>query len=257
MKKAQVTIFVIVGIVLISIIGLFILFKLGKIPSIIGGVEKNPQVYLENCIEPRINNAVKILENQGGKINPGLFKTFKFNEDKDYFNISFLCYTDKNYLPCVNRNPILINSLEEEINEYIADEMVKCFADWKTSMEKNDFVVEMSGLSFDVELEPKKIILNAQKEISASSKGESFQYNEFRVVLPTKIYDLASVVQEIVSQEAKYCNFDIQGFMLFYPKFNIDKFRTSDLNTIYVVQDRASSEKFKFAVRSCVVAPGM
>ena len=44
--------------------------------------------------------------------------------------------------------------------------------------------------------------------------------------------------------------------MLLYPEFNIDKIRTSDLITIYSVEKKESGEKFRFAVRSCVIPPG-
>lgn len=256
-KSGQVTIFVIVAVIFVAIVLLFFLFKTGKIPSIIGGTEKDPQVFLENCLEPKIQEAVNLLEKQGGKIKPQLAKNFKFNDDKEFVNISFLCYTSKNYLPCINREPVLINSLEEEINSYISEEIENCFSKWKEGMKRAGYSVEMDGLNYDIELEPKQIILNAERKISASTKEENFQYNEFRIVLRSKIYDLAIVVQEILSQEAEYCNFDIQGFMLLYPEFDIDKFRTSDLNTIYTVQDRKSQEKIRFAVRGCVIPAGI
>ena len=70
-------------------------------------------------------------------------------------------------------------------------------------------------------------------------------------------YDLAVISQEIVSQEAESCNFEILGFMLLNPEFEADRFRTGDSTTIYTIKHKGSEEWFRFAVRSCVIPPGV
>jgi len=59
-----------------------------------------------------------------------------------------------------------------------------------------------------------------------------------------------------VSQEARFCNFEQQGFTLLYPEFEIDKFRTGEGSIIYTVQHKKTGEVFKFAVIGCVIPPG-
>lgn len=257
MKQGQTTVFIVVGIILISIVLTIFLFKTGKIPSVLGTFEENPQKYLENCISPKVKEAINLLNEQGGQINPKLFKTFRFSDEKEYTNISYLCYTSKNYLPCVNREPILINSLEEEIKDYILEDFQKCLDNWENSAKKQGYSVNVNDFLFDVELEPKKIILNVNSTIELIKKEEAVRFEKFRIEIKDNIYDLAIVAQEIISQEAEYCNFNSQGFMLFYNEFDIKKFETSDLNTIYKVQDKKSQEEFKFAVRGCVIPAGM
>ena len=70
-------------------------------------------------------------------------------------------------------------------------------------------------------------------------------------------YDLAKLVQEITSQEAKYCSFEYLGFMQFHPEYNIKKFITSDSIIIYRVKAKETNEQFKFAVRGCVRPAGI
>jgi len=257
MKQGQINVFVVIGILLVAGVILVFLFKTGKIPSPNGSFEENPQKYIESCISPKIKEAVNLLNNQGGQINPELFKRFKFSEDSDYQNISYLCYTSKNYLPCVNREPVFIAHLENEIYNYISDEVKNCFESWKKSAEKQGYSVDAKELEYSVSLNPEQIILDINKEISLNKKEESSRFNKFQIVIKDKIYDLAIISQEIASQEAEYCNFENQGFMLLYPEFNIDKFRTSDLNTIYTIQDRKSQEKMRIAIRGCVIPAGM
>ncbi len=257
MKSGQINVFVVIGILLVAGVVLVFLFKTGKIPSPVGSFEENPQKYIEGCISPKIKQAVDLLNKQGGQINPELFKTFKFSEDKESQNISYLCYTSKNYLPCVNREPVLIAHLENEIYNYISKDISNCFDDWKKAAEKQGYSVDTGILNYSVSLNPEQIVLDINMEISLNKKEESLRFDKFRVVIKDKIYDLAIVAQEISSQEAEYCNFESQGFMIFYPKFNIDKFRTSDLNIIYTIQDRKSQEKMRFAIRGCVIPAGM
>ena len=84
---------------------------------------------------------------------------------------------------------------------------------------------------------------------------ETSTYNNFKIIFPTRLYDISVVVQEITGQEARFCNFEQQGFTLFYPEFDIDKFRTGDGDTIYTISHKKTNEAFRFAIRGCVIPP--
>jgi hypothetical protein len=43
--------------------------------------------------------------------------------------------------------------------------------------------------------------------------------------------------------------------MLLYPSWEIDKFRTSDSIIIYTVKNKDDENKFRFAIRGCVIRP--
>lgn len=259
MKKCngQITIFAIIAVVLVGVLILAFLFKSEKLPSLIKGFEEDPQRFIENCLEEKIKITIETMEKRGGEINPSLYKKFKFSDENEYQNISFLCYTSKSYFSCENQKPVLINSLEEEIKKQIQDEKTVCLNEWKTGMEKRDYQTTLEEKNFDVELEPDKVILLINSSIKVVKKEEILNYNNFRIVIASRLYNLAVVSQEISAQEAEYCNFDNIGYMLSYPSFDIDKFRTSDFITIYTVKDKKSNEKFRFAVRGCVVPQTM
>ena len=70
-------------------------------------------------------------------------------------------------------------------------------------------------------------------------------------------FDLALIVQEILSQESWYCNFEQNGFMLLYPQYDIEKFRTGDSSIVYTVTDKKTEEFFRFAIRGCAIPPGI
>ncbi len=256
-KKGQITIFIIVGIVIVVGILLFFLFRKGVIPIPGGGKsEENPVSYMESCIEPKIKEAIEIISSQGGYINNNLNIRFKFDEDKEAKNISYLCYNQNYYLSCINQEPMLIQHLKEEIKTYIKKDVENCVRNLKKSLENSGYEVDMNYRDFSIELIPKKVLVTMDMDVTFSKSGETSTRDNFKFAVASRFYDISIVVQEIVSQEARFCNFEQLGYMLFYPDYNIDKFRTGESTTIYSVADRETKEKFRFAVRGCVIPPG-
>jgi hypothetical protein len=257
-KRGQIVIFIILGIILVAIVALFLIFGKKIIPEIGLVKETSPASFLESCIEDEVKEAVEIISIQGGSANPELYKTFKFEDETDFTNIAYLCYTQNYYLSCINQEPMLITHLKDEIKTDISDEVETCFSDKLTSsLSKQGYTVDAKYKGFDIELTRGKIIIDIDGELVLTKTGETSQREDFRIIVPSRFYDLAIVVQEIISQEAEFCHFEHLGYMLFYPKFNIDKFGTSDSITIYTVEHEDSKERFRFAVRTCVIPPGL
>ena len=255
--KAQVTIFIILGIVLVASVGLFFVFKSGIISKTRGNIETNPNSFMESCIEDKVMKTVEKISLQGGYLENPLNKTFKFENEKDFTDISYLCYTSDYYIPCINQEPVLISHLKQEIKNEIKEDVKNCFEDFARSLEKQNYVVDARYNGFNVDLKPKKIILNINNEIILTKLNETIKQKNLNVTFQSRFYDLAIVTQEIISQEARFCNFEQQGFMLFYPMFEINKFRTGEGTIIYTVEHKKSKEKFKFGVRSCIIPPGI
>jgi len=255
-SKSQTTIFIIIGIILVGIIGLFFLLKGEEIIDIGKAKETNPNIFLQSCIEDKVREGVELISKQGGYIENPLNKTFRFTGEKDYTDISYLCYTVNYYLSCVNQEPMLIQHLKDEVEKYISDEVEDCFDELVYSLEKEKYVVDANYNGFDVELAPKKVIVNINAGLDLTKSDESLSLENFKVVISSRFYELAVVVQEIISQEARFCHFEHLGFMALYHDYDIDRFRTSDLITIYTIKHRQSEEMFRFAVRACVIPPG-
>jgi len=45
--------------------------------------------------------------------------------------------------------------------------------------------------------------------------------------------------------------------MIIYPKYDIEKFRTGDSDTIYTLKDTPTGKEFIFAIRSCAMPAGL
>jgi len=256
-RKAQITIFAIIAVVLLGAIILFFVFRKEIIPAKTEvNIEENPSSFFEACLEKDLKSAVNILSLQGGNLNPNLSINFQF-EGEDVNNISFLCYTKSSYFPCTNQEPILVKHIEEEITKNITKVTEKCFQQIKEELEAKDYAVEGNFEKITIQLSPGKIIGKVIGTILLTKSDQTKKQEDFYFALSSKFYDLVIVAQEIIAQEARFCNFDSTGFMLLYPDYSIEKFRTSSLNTIYTLKHRTSNEMFRFAVRSCVIPPGI
>ena len=256
--SAQVTIFIIVGIIIISAVALVLILRSDILPDFGGGGETNPQSFLETCLEDKLNEGVRIISEHGGNINPVLYKRFKFEGETSYTNISYLCYTQNYYVPCVNQEPMLMKHIKEEIHDYIAQDVSACFNELKDSLENQGYRIDEPNSNyngFDVELAEKKIIINIDGELTLTKTEQTTKQQDFKIIIPSRLYEIAFVVQEIVSQEATNCEFDLD-YIRFYSDYDINKINTLDSSEIYVVTDKKSLNRFNFAVKGCVIPAG-
>jgi len=274
-KKGQVTIFIIIGIVLVSIVATFFLFRSGILPSIGGEAEKNPNAFLQSCLQDKIMDGVKLISIHGGDIEPQLLSIpFKFEANSEPMNISYLCYTSNYYLLCNPQQAMLISHIEEELHNYISEDVADCFNRLGASLEKGGFEADLSYRSFEVNMNDGKIIIPIDAGIVLTKTEETKKYENFSFIIPSKIYDLAFVAQEIVNAESTNGEFKIDdltaypqlvnkntaneefNYNLAYAEFDINKLKTTDSAVVYKIKHIDSKEEFYFAVRGSVIKPG-
>lgn len=251
-KRGQVTIFIIIALVLVVATGLFFVLRKTSPDFGVSG-EANIDAYLKTCMEDKIKEGVELISLQGGHLehNAPLYINFKFG-DEPYRDISYLCYTQKTYVPCINREPMLIKHLNDELTSYISTDVESCFNALIPSLEKQGYDVSSEYNGFNVEFKLGRIIVEGDSEIVLTKTEETFKRENFKIVTLTKFYDLSTIVQEIVNQQAKFCHFSETGFMILYPEYYITKQSLADSTIIYTVEDRKSKEKFRFAVNGCI-----
>ena len=251
-KRGQITIFIIVAMLLVVMIALFFIFRNSGGPIIKGEKpEKRAESYLESCIEDKTKDVVEILYRSGGYMENTLVRPY------DGKNISYLCYNANYYYPCVNQEPMFLSHLKDEIRDAIAWDVRNCFDEFAADLGDSGYTVDANYNGFDLKLAPKKIVVEIDGEFTLTKSGETSKQEDFTIFVPTRIYDLALIVQEIVSQEAEYCNFDILGYMLLHTKIKVEKKMLGDQSKIYSVKDKNTEEEFWFAIRSCALPGGI
>lgn len=256
-RGGQVTIFIIIGIILVAVVAAFFLTRQGIIPEIGVGKETNPSIFLQTCMSDSVQDVLNSLADKGGFVNNQLNKRFRFSEETEYSNISLLCYTKDFYVPCVNQKPMYLSQINNEVKVQTTQIVSDCFDGLTASLEKQNDAVDATYNGFDVVFDEGKIIFKIKSKIILTNAGETKTIENFEIVHPTMFFNLAKITQEIISQEAEYCNFENIGYMAFNPKYNIRKFTTSDSFLIYRVSHRETGEQFKFGVRGCVRPVGL
>jgi hypothetical protein len=249
-KRGQVTVWVIVAIAIVAIVG-FIFFISGG-PGLLAGPEINPQAYIEKCMKDATAEALDKMLPQGGFVEPG--------ENSKIYNdvkVAYLCYIGSYYYPCINQHPAYISEIKTEILNYVKPKAEQCFSDMKTQLEKNGYSVSFdSPLTMNVELMPGKARVGADRKLSLRKQGEARTFDEFKSEVVNPIYDLANVATRIVNDEARYCSFEYVGYMAVYPSFEIKLYRMSDSTEIYTIKDKDSGKELNIAIRGCASLPG-
>ncbi len=246
-RRGQITIFIILA--LIIIVGIVLIFVLIKKPEIQIEDVENPQAYIESCTREAVEEALEILMPQGGDLEP------KGGVMYDGKEITYLCYNAEYYKPCINQRPMLIEHIENEITSYIEPRISNCFQTLSSKLEGR-YDVQMGNMQLTTKLQTKQVVVNINRDFKMTRDDKVRSFNNFKVNLIHPIYEISKVAMEIVNQEARFCNFDILSYMILYPDYDLDKFRTGDSDTIYTIKDRITGEEFVFAVKSCTLPPG-
>lgn len=247
-RKGQVTIFIILALILI--VGIIFIFLLRQAPELEIVSEENPQAFIESCTRDAVEEALDLIMIHSGSLEP---KGTIMYEGK---NISYLCYNSLYYRPCINQQPLLIEHIEDELYKYVKPRISNCFQSLKTSLEPRYEVAMEDNWDLTTKLTPSGVEININRDFKMQRGDNVRSFSLFKINILHPIYGLAEIAMEIINAEARYCNFDTLGFMIIYPKYDINKFRTGDSTTIYSVKGIANNKIFRFAVRSCAIPPG-
>jgi hypothetical protein len=242
-KRGQITLFIIVGVLIVAVVLLFFFFS-GRI-NIQPSQDFDPSSYIEKCIGDEVSKTIDVLLANGGSLNP---KKTALYMDKKY---NYLCYADNIAEFCVNDYPMLKSYVEGQIKEDTQAKMNACFASLKSDAERRGYTVADRGTSkYEAELIPKSAIVRVEREMTFTKGEQTLSLKNFEARVSTPIYNLIEVAHDIINDEADDCYTMYDIFIQNYPEISI--YRTSYYGTrIYELTDRISGKMFKFAVRSC------
>jgi hypothetical protein len=252
-KKGQVTIFIIIALLVVAIGVLIYMFY----PKIFPGAEtetKNPSIFIQECMQEKIQDTVNIISIQGGSVNPTFYYSYYDGVKVD--NLEYLCYTNQYYQPCVVQQPMLIPHIQSEIIKEINPETISCFNSLKTSYENKGYEVSMNSGNTIVELLPGKIVTTFGYNLTLT-KGNTERYQNFNIILDNNLYELASIANSIINWETQYGDAEVTTYMNYYHNLKVEKKKQSDETKLYILTNRDSENKFQFASRSYAFPPGM
>jgi hypothetical protein len=247
-KRGQVTIFVITALVLVVVsISVYALYP--QIKSTLGLDVKNPNQFVQDCVEEHLKEAKEKLVLQGGSIDPEHY--YLYNDDK----IEYLCYNQEYYAMCVVQQPLLKSHIEAELAREIASSTQECFSELESVFKGKGYEVSLRRGNVEIELLPKRIVAKLDHSLILI-KDSREEYKSFNVVINDNLYELVSIANSIISMETKYGDSETTTYMNYYHDLKVEKLKQTDGTTIYILTNRNTQNKFQFASRSLAWPPG-
>ena len=247
-RKAQISIFVIVALLLVAVIILF--FAIYREPTIKIGEEFTPESFIDKCLRKSLRETVDVMLLQGGFVSPTDYKIY------NNIKVAYLCKNINFYDPCVTQYPLYITRLEQEIEINTRSAIEQCFISLEQELQDRRYEFSGGDSVLEAKLKPWIVELTVFRDLSFSKGGVSQDFDSFTTGLSNPLYDIAYVANEIASQEAKFCAFEYVGFNILYNKFDIRKYTMSDSTKIYTIKDKQTGKEMNIAIRGCAIPAG-
>jgi hypothetical protein len=248
-KKGQVTIFVILGIMIVIFAVLIFLFY-PRIKSTLGFEMQNPSEFMSSCIEKEILESVEKISTQGGSMNPQHYILYKGDK------LEYLCYTEEYHKTCVMQQPMLKEHIENEVKEAISTSTNICLDDLKKNFERRGYEVSIVKGDIEIELLPKRLLVTFNSPLTLK-KTETERFDSIKISINNNLYELVSIANSILNFEARYGDSETTTYMDYYRDLKVEKLKQSDGSTIYILTDRNNPKnKLQFASRSVAWPPG-
>ena len=211
---------------------------------------RDPESFFDKCLKDRIEEKLEVLIPQGGFVNPADYKIY--NDTK----ITYLCKNINYYDSCVMQYPRYLKSVEEEIEREMQEEAENCFISLEEELDKKNYEHSGGDVSVDASLGTGKIDLVVYRDYTITRDDDVRNFDSFKTIIKSSLYNLAWIANEIASSEARFCYFEYVGFDILYNDFDVRKWVMSDSTKIYTIKDKNTGEEMNIAVRGCVIPAG-
>lgn len=208
-KRGQVTVFIILGILILIIIGVSFYiynqyYKKELEPTTITSTEIEAfKDYVEDCIIYEVDSILDPLGKQGGTLNPGLSQPYYG------YNVAYLCYTDS-FSACYNKKPNLIGSMEQEISNYVKQNIVSCIK--LDKIRDMGFNIEAGTQDVKTTINDYNIIVTLNYPVTISKQNIMVKEDTYTKTFNSPLGKLANVAKDIIDFESDPNNTPILNF---------------------------------------------
>ena len=187
MRKSQISIFVIIGIIVIIITG-FVVYKINqnRLKQLKLSMPERDKIkpvleYVDTCIKETTNNALTKLGDQG-VIYPNVYLASKNTK------IAYFYFQGKNYFP-------EMNEINKQISQYVKENIMQCTGDFsatKFAVEDNPKISAESFFKDDY------INVTLNYPLTIFTEGKEISVKEFSVNVKTNFCDIYRTARNIV-----------------------------------------------------------
>ncbi|MFH1376366.1 MAG: hypothetical protein ABIH25_01900 [Candidatus Woesearchaeota archaeon] len=228
-KRGQVTIFIILGIVVLIIVGLLFFFRdtifKGDLDDeeaerfVSARVEPIKNV-VRNCVSSKLMEGVRLVSWQGGFYNPVYYENvcvdYDLNSEECFENISigYACKGDANTLPLLfnvaKQIKLFMNSAEQR------EDLENCIGSSFVEFEREglDLDYEFLKLNLDApDILPKKIRQDVSFPVKISKSGYSTDFRDLSIDLDSNLFDIYMIAIDVVNGECGGEGFEIDDYV--------------------------------------------
>jgi|SRR3989344_183970 len=222
-RKAQVTVFVIVALVIVVLIALYFIFSgnLNNIPETNGEVA-DVKSYIDSCIEKTLEQGIYYNGLQGGYYDPPL-SSVTYSEIK----IPYYWQDNKNLVPEKSK-------IEQELAKYVDNELSNCINNFE-AFNSSTYEISHEVPKSEVKILDNRIRVNINYPISVKKADETFVLEKFVSELDFDFLSKYNYAQQIVDEHENSPNAVPLGFITMLADRNNFKIETIDLDEDVVI----------------------
>jgi len=201
-RIGQVTIFVIIAIVIVAVIGLFFAFRGNLFGDNIPASLQPVYARYSECINQELSNGIKLMQSQGGRIDIGeLAYASDFNPFSSHLN--FLGFKVPYWYGFTENNLIIenvptLNDMENELELFLSERVNDCdFSDF----ESRGFLIEKSDISASVDISDDLVSVNVESALASSFGEDVARKSKHRISFDSKLGTLYNEALTIYNSE--------------------------------------------------------
>ena len=250
-KSAQVTIFIILGILIVA--GIILYFVLSGNFSVTSGPSENPKAYMQKCVTDSVIASQDAILQANGFPARNLTNYILYNKEK----IPYLCSVSMFYIACVPQEPALLNKIQTTMEDKVAIDTESCWQSLKQDYSRKGYSAEENDSGINLSIERGFVQVSLNKVLYLTKDQDSIQLKDLVFQQPSPMFGLIDLEQTIVNYESTYCGFDALKWMQSENTILISTTRTSDQTKVYTIKDRETQKQIKFAIKTCVLPAGI
>lgn len=217
-KRGQAAVFIVVGIVILSAVGLAVfvganytksnfLSEITKLQSVPAEIQPIKEV-VDSCLDEVSIEGLVILGRRGGYYEMPSFSEVDFGIESYENSSTFFLDLRPYYL--INSKIIFpkLEDTEKNYEKYVSDRMLDCVDNFNEFRAENySFIVRRPVVDANFK---KNIVLNVEFPIAISKKGMSFNLNTFSSRVDFNFVDKYNLVESAINEQKK----DVKSFPL-------------------------------------------
>jgi hypothetical protein len=200
-KRGQVTIFIVIGIILLAVTAVIFFFvDLGTKDQLAAQDEfqfnsNYVKSFIDNCLQESAYDAMHTVFSQGGYYQyPLELDTFKFVEEEEVLTLPVYFSTDQIEYPS-------LNMIETEVATATKDYLFECFDDFDSFKEQGYEVktsISLVTVSFS-----SKTVISLKLPLTISDDDQMIELNEFIITVPFNFKDKYEDIEDYLEEQKK------------------------------------------------------